>query len=119
MLLSKLSDTRKVRLAAVATLVAVALVTYMLNGSAPVGPPYRDENLTAGPEPLMLLNQPSVRDELRLTKAQSQQIQAAVEKQIGGPRPGQKGQKGAPGQRSARMGRKHQEAFLAGVLKPQ
>jgi hypothetical protein len=120
----QLSPKRKIRLAAASSLAAVSFMVYMVSGSGPVGPPYRDENLTAGPEPLMLAMQPSVRQELKLNEAQVKQIQSAIEKQSGGMRPGKdkekdkgKGPMTAP--RAARMGRKHQEAFLARVLQPK
>jgi hypothetical protein len=118
----QLSDKRKIRLAAVAALGSAAFLVYMLSGSGPVGPPFRDEALTAGPEPLRLVDQPSIRKELRLSEKQVQQIQAVVEKQslAKGPVPGgkdAKNVKAAP--KVARMGRKHQEAFLTQVLQPQ
>jgi hypothetical protein len=114
----QLSPTRKKRLAAAASLVSVSFLVYMLGPSDPVGPPYRDENLTGGPEPLMLVRQPSVREELKLTEAQVKQIQEAVEKQSGGMRP-PNGKDAMTAPRAARMGRKHQEAFLARVLRPE
>jgi hypothetical protein len=126
----ELSPTRKKRLAAAGALASVSFMVYMVSGSGPVGPPYRDENLTAGPEPLMLVRVPSVRDELKLTKAQQEQIQSALDKQSGKQSGGKQGST-APAKkdvapkdnpftapRAARMGRKHQEAFLARVLRP-
>jgi hypothetical protein len=124
----QLSDKRKARLAAVATLASVSLLLYMMTPSGPVGPPYRDESLTAGPEPLMLLNQTSVQQELRLSEVQIEQIKAVVEQQSAGKRGGKdakdaKDTKDAKDDmmtapRAARMGRRHQEAFLSGVLQP-
>jgi hypothetical protein len=114
----QLSPTRRLRLAAAGALVSVSFMVYMLSGSAPIGPPYRDPNLTGGPEPLMLVRHPAVRAELKLTETQVQQIQVALDKQSGGPRPPRdKATAAAP--RGARMGRPHQEAFLAGVLRPE
>jgi hypothetical protein len=120
-----LSPTRKKRLAAAASLVAVSFMVYMVSGSGPVGPPYRDENLTAGPEPLMLVMQRSVREELKLTEAQVKQIQSALDKQSGRMGPAakdkdkEKDKNPMTAPRAARMGRKHQEAFLTRVLRPK
>jgi hypothetical protein len=111
----QLSAKRKMRLAATGSLVSVSFLVYMLSGSGPIGPPYKDESLTAGPELLRLVEQPSVRDELKLSEAQVQQIHETAQKQAGGRRPPQDG---APTERAARMGRKHQETFLAQVLQP-
>ncbi len=120
----QLSPTRKKRVAAASCLAAVSFMVYMVSGSGPVGPPYRDENLTAGPEPLMLVMQRSVREELKLTDAQVKQIQSALGKQAFGMFAAKNKKKDtdkdpmtAP--RAARMGRKHQEQFLSGVLLPQ
>lgn len=118
----QLSPTRQKRLAASSCLVAVSFLVYMSSGSGPQGPPYRDERLTAGPEPLMLVLQPSVHKELKLTTSQEKQIQGIMDKQSGGRRPGKDRDRGkAPltAPRVARMGRKHQEAYLARVLRPE
>ena len=80
----QLSPTRKKRLAAASCLAAVSFMIYMVSGSGPVGPPYRDQNLTACAEPLMLGMQRSVRGELKLTAVQSKQIQSALGKQAVG-----------------------------------
>jgi hypothetical protein len=112
----ELTETRKKRLAAVGVLGSAAFLVYMLSGSGPVGPPYRDDFLTRGPQPLMLVDQPAVRREIGLTEEQAEQIHAAVENQRPRRRPGQ-GPSTAP--RVARMGRKHQEAFVAHVLRPE
>jgi hypothetical protein len=86
---------------------------FLLSSSARVGPPYKDEALIGGPPPLMLLSQPSVQRELRLTKRQIDQIQATVEKQFAGRRPDQTAKAVRP---AARMGRKHQEAVIGQLL---
>lgn len=117
------SDLKKTALAALAVLASAGLMVYMLSGSGRVGPPFRDPALTGGPEPLMLLNQPSVQKELRLSTKQIQLIEATVQKQFAGRWRGQGSRSAAPltsGARGvARMGRKHQEAFVAQVLQPQ
>jgi hypothetical protein len=114
----KLTPTRKMRLAATASLVSVSFLVYMLSPSAPVGPPYRDESLTAGMEPFQLIRQRSVREELKLTEDQVQKIQAVLDKQsFRGPPRGE--QSTAPAPRAARMGRKHQEDVLKGLLRPE
>jgi hypothetical protein len=97
----------------IGALASTGLSVYLLSGSGRVGPPYRDEALTAGPAPLMLLSQPSVQKELRLTKRQIDQIKATTEKQFAGRRP----DPGAKGARpAARMGRKHQEHMMEQLL---
>jgi hypothetical protein len=113
----ELSPIRKKRLAAASMLVAVSFMVYMLGGSGPVGPPYRDENLTAGPEPLMVVRHPAVRKELKLTEAQAKQIDSVIEKQSAGR--GGPDRDAATKTRMARMGRKHQEAYLSRVLQPK
>jgi hypothetical protein len=139
----QLTDTRKITLAGLAVVGSTALAVYLMTGSAKVGPPFRDEALTAGPDPLLLLNQPAVQKELRLSKRQIQQLEAAVQRQFagrrrgpGGPGAGRgasgtgSGARGAvrvamagPGSTSAtrapRMGRKHEEAFVSQLLAPQ
>jgi len=115
----QLSPTRKKWLAAVAFLLSMAFLVYVFRGSGPVGPPYRDENLTAGPEPLLVLTQPLICEELKLTAAQVQEIQATIDKQRPAlPLPGDQSP-AAPGPRTARMGRRHQEVFLSQVLSPE
>ncbi len=109
----ELTPKRKFRLSAAGALFSVAFLVYMLSGSGPVGPPYRSEMLTAGLEPLMLVRQPSVIEELKLTEDQVQQIQDAANGQGGGNRQPNNNDGTT---RTARMGRAHQEAFLAGVL---
>jgi hypothetical protein len=118
----ELSETKKVRLASVGALASATLLLYMFTPAGPVGPPYRDESLTAGPEPMMLVQQDSIRKELQLSEEQLQQIQSAAAQQSAGKG---KGKGKGPGEadmtapRAARMGRRHQEAFLASVLQPQ
>jgi hypothetical protein len=80
-------------------------------------------------EPLMLLNQPSVQKELRLTKRQIDLIESTVQKQFAGRRRGRgpdakaQAEGTAPtataARGAARMGRKHQEAFVSRLLQPQ
>jgi hypothetical protein len=114
----ELTPRRKGRLAAAGSLVALSFMVYMLSGSGPIGPPYRDESLTAGMEPLRLVDQASIRAELNLSDAQAETIRETVEKQS--PRRRMTKDKDAdPTERQARMGRKHQEAFLAQVLDAQ
>jgi hypothetical protein len=115
------ASRRNVVVAAVAALAAVGLLIYMLGPAGPVGPPYRDENITAGPPALMLVLQPAVCTELALSAAQVGQLEEVVKKQFAGMGMGAGPGKGPPdltAPRSARMGPKHQEAFLANVLQP-
>jgi hypothetical protein len=119
----QLSDKGKAGLAVAAILASAGLMAYTLGGSGKIGPPYRDDALTSGPEPLMLLSQSSVQKELRLTPKQIQFIDSTVQKQFAGRRRGQGPQAAAqpsPGARgAARMGRKHQDVFVAQLLQPQ
>jgi Spy/CpxP family protein refolding chaperone len=111
-----LSPKRQKRLAAIALLLSVSFMVFMLGGSGPVGPPYQDESLTAGPAPLLVVNQPAIREELKLTRTQVQRIRSAIDKQ----RPAVPGgEVPASGPRKARMGHKHQKVFLAEVLSPE
>jgi hypothetical protein len=121
----QLTDSRKIHLAGLAALGSVVLAVYMLTGSAKIGPPFRDDALTAGPEPLLLLNQASVQKELRLSKRQIQQVEAAGQRQFAGRGRGQGRRNASAGlsattaPRPARMGRKHEEAFVAQMLNSQ
>jgi hypothetical protein len=125
----QLSPIRKQRLAAATALLSISFMVYMLSDAGPVGPAYRDENLTAGPEPFMMVRVPSVREELKITEAQLKKIQEASGQQGGGIRQTNGQNKGqdkaqpappaATAPRAARMGREHQEAFLKTVLQPE
>jgi hypothetical protein len=118
----QLNQKAKTWLAAGAVVASTGLIVFMLGGSGKIGPPYRNDFLVDGPEPLMLLNQPSVQKDLGLTASQIRLLEGMIQQQFTWRRPaqGSKTDKNSPpARRSARMGRKHQEVALARVLKPQ
>jgi len=118
----QLSHKAKTWLATGAVVASTGLIVFMLSGSGKIGPPYRNDFLVSGPEPLMLLNQPSVQKDLGLTASQIRLLEGTIQQQFTWRRPAQASQgdrTSQPARRAARMGRKHQEVVLAQLLKPQ
>jgi hypothetical protein len=118
----QVNEKCKLWLATGAVVASTGLIVFMLSGSGKIGPPYRNDFMIAGPEPLMLLGQPSVQKDLGLTASQIRLIEGTIQQQFTGRRPGQGPQAGPalpPAKRAARMGRKHQEVVLAQVLQPR